>query len=248
MRHKTIMAALAFVIAVGGSYGGYTVLTEHNRYGAGFDERPHVVTRIIDGDTIEVDGEFDIRLLGVNAPEKSACYHADSKEVLTKLVLGKEVFLEKDLTATDGFKRLLRYVFIRSDDPEKDAIFVNGELIREGAVFRDTNKTDRRYHLLYIDLEQDAIAHQRGLWGEECEYRDSFETKNISPTNIAPPNASCLIKGNVSGKGLGKIYFLPGCTNYATTRINPSDGEQYFCSVKEAEAAGFVRSKTCDRL
>lgn len=48
----------------------------------------------------------------------------------------------------------------------------------------------------------------------------------------------CRIKGNINGKG-DKIYHLPGTANYDDTRINTSAGERWFCTEKEAQAAGW---------
>ncbi len=57
----------------------------------------------------------------------------------------------------------------------------------------------------------------------------------------APAQAAtaCLqIKGNVNSKR-EKIYHLPGDRDYERTKIKPEEGDQMFCSVAEAEAAGF---------
>ena len=56
----------------------------------------------------------------------------------------------------------------------------------------------------------------------------------------APAQAAteCVIKGNVNSKH-EKIYHLPGDRDYERTKIKPEEGDQLFCSVAEAEAAGF---------
>jgi hypothetical protein len=51
------------------------------------------------------------------------------------------------------------------------------------------------------------------------------------------PNQNCAIKGNISSGG--RIYHVPGQEHYARTRINPANGERWFCSRAEAEAAGW---------
>ncbi len=50
--------------------------------------------------------------------------------------------------------------------------------------------------------------------------------------------AGCDIKGNINSKGV-KIYHLPGTASYAATRINTAQGERWFCSEQEAQAAGW---------
>ena len=52
----------------------------------------------------------------------------------------------------------------------------------------------------------------------------------------------CNIKGNISED---KIYHLPGCVSYEKTTIDESKGERWFCSEKEAVAAGWRKAKNC---
>ena len=48
----------------------------------------------------------------------------------------------------------------------------------------------------------------------------------------------CLIKGNINRHG-ERIYHVPGSRWYARTKISPGKGERWFCSEKEAIAAGW---------
>lgn len=57
--------------------------------------------------------------------------------------------------------------------------------------------------------------------------------ENPSP----PPNPMCPIKGNISSGG--QIYHTPGQRDYCRTVIDTSNGERWFCSEAEAEAAGW---------
>jgi hypothetical protein len=54
---------------------------------------------------------------------------------------------------------------------------------------------------------------------------------------VSPPAEDCRIKGNVSNSG--RIYHLPGSGSYARTTIDESEGERWFCTPEEAEAAGW---------
>lgn len=57
------------------------------------------------------------------------------------------------------------------------------------------------------------------------------------PEILATP--SCLsVKANVSKSG-EKIYHVPGQANYNNVLIEESKGEAFYCTVEEAEAAGF---------
>ena len=50
--------------------------------------------------------------------------------------------------------------------------------------------------------------------------------------------AQCLIKGNINSKGV-KIYHVPGSSAYASTKIDTSKGERWFCTEADALAAGW---------
>lgn len=90
------------------------------------------VTRVIDGDSIEVllDGvQEQVRYIGVNTPE----YYSDERDAAVaatalnrQLVEGRYVLLVRDVSDRDKFERLLRYVFTERD-------FVNYRLVQEGA-------------------------------------------------------------------------------------------------------------------
>ena len=53
-----------------------------------------------------------------------------------------------------------------------------------------------------------------------------------------PPDPSCAIKGNVNSSG-EKIYHTPGGAFYNRTDIKPEEGDRWFCTTAEAQAAGF---------
>ena len=55
-------------------------------------------------------------------------------------------------------------------------------------------------------------------------------------------SSGCDIKGNISSEGK-RIYHVPGQENYEQTVISPSNGERWFCSEEEAEAAGWRKAK-----
>jgi hypothetical protein len=57
-----------------------------------------------------------------------------------------------------------------------------------------------------------------------------------------PPDPSCAIKGNVNSRG-EKIYHVPGQRDYERTDVNPEEGDRWFCTPEEAQAAGFRPAK-----
>ena len=120
------------------------------------------VIRVIDGDTIEIAGGAHVRYIGMDTPEtypKVEFYGPEAKAKNIELVEGKLVTLEKDVSETDKYDRLLRYVYV-------DGVFVNGELVRLGYAEAVSYPPDTRYQWQLEQLEKEAKAAKRGLWGE----------------------------------------------------------------------------------
>lgn len=237
------MGVLALVASIGG-YGGYTVV-KGSEVDANFDTVPHTVARVIDGDTIEVE-KVKVRLLGINAPERGECYFEESKRVLETLVEGKQVSLQKDITAKDRHGRLLRYVTLPNSNPAADNIFINTELVERGFAFAEAISPDTKYRDLFATAERKAKAAGEGLWGG-CEV-DAKTAEDLREEDSIAPSPECTIKGNISEKGYGKNYFLEGCPNYSRIKVDSRKGESYFCSERDAKKAGFTRSDSCDTV
>lgn len=78
-----------------------------------------------------------------------------------------------------------------------------------------------------------------------CRWAGTFQmpwdwraSRTTSPTpSPSPRDPTCLIKGNISSAG--KIYHVPGSAFYDRTDVDESKGERWFCTVEEAEAAGW---------
>ena len=81
------------------------------------------VGRVIDGDTLVLDGEH-VRLLGINAPEKGEKYYKEAKEYLEQ-INGSKVVLKYNSEKTDRYGRILAYVFYQGRN-------INLELVENG--------------------------------------------------------------------------------------------------------------------
>jgi micrococcal nuclease len=132
--------------------------------GDGGSRENATVARILDGDTIELaDGER-VRLVQIDAPERSEgeCYAEQAASRLERLVPpGSEIRLENDaaLDAVDRFGRLLRYVFVDGEN-------VNLELASRGSVGVYFFEGARgRYADDLLAAARAARAAGRGLWG-----------------------------------------------------------------------------------
>ena len=126
------------------------------------------VTRVVDGDTVEVriDGEIeDVRYIGVDTPESVKpgepveCYALAAGDFNERLVEGERVRLVFDAERRDTYGRLLAYVYLGDR-------FVNAELVRRGYATTLTIAPNDRFADLFARLERRAGAQGRGLWGE----------------------------------------------------------------------------------
>ncbi len=137
----------------------------HSPYAEADDGEWVNVTRIVDGDTIEVTGERKVRYIGMDTPETKhpskgkEPYGEEATAANTRLVEGKRVMLVKDVSETDRYDRLLRYVFL------EDGTFVNLKLVEYGYARVSTFPPDVRFADVFLEAERIARAANRGLWG-----------------------------------------------------------------------------------
>jgi len=118
------------------------------------------IARVIDGDTIEIEGGARVRYIGIDAPEvypQTGYYGPEAWAKNRELVEGKTVTLEKDVSDTDVYGRLLRYVYV-------NGVFVNGELVRLGCARAISYPPDTKYQERLSQLEEEAREAPRGLW------------------------------------------------------------------------------------
>lgn len=212
------------------------------------------VKRVIDGDTIELASGKRVRYIGIDTPETVdprktvQCFGREAKAENVRLVDGKTVRLEKDVSEIDKYGRLLRYVYVGD-------VMVNEALARGGFAYSSSFPPDVKYQEKFLLAQQEARENNRGLWAG-CEDSNTSKASNASNASKTSStgnvieeqkqnlNTGCVIKGNISAKG-EKIYHNPGCGSYDKTAIDESAGERWFCSEDEAVGAGWRKAKNC---
>ncbi len=120
------------------------------------------VTQVVDGDTITIEGGYRVRYIGIDTPEVYPQPEAFGREALQanrRLVEGKEVHLERDVSETDKYGRLLRYVYV-------DDTFVNAELVRQGLARAKAYPPDTKYQGYLEKMEAEAREAGRGMWAK----------------------------------------------------------------------------------
>ncbi len=192
--------------------------------------------RATDGDSLRM-GERRIRLYGIDAPETSQTCQLNGKDwdcgraarkALERLTKGRVVTCEvRDMDRT-------RFVSVC----RVGGVDINRQMVRRG------------WAVAYIDYSRDytadeAAARSEGLalWRSRFErpqnYRARLRTQMQASREIQlPPSTDCNIKGNISRSGT-RIAHLPGQHYYQATQINTKQGERWFCSLEQAQAAGW---------
>ena len=126
-----------------------------------------LITRVIDGDTIELENGQHVRYIGINTPEidyengRDDCYAQEARQKNQALVEGKIVRLEKDVSETDQYGRLLRYAYVGD-------IFVNAVLVQEGFAQVSTFPPDVKNQEIFVEAQNRARAASSGFWGKDC--------------------------------------------------------------------------------
>lgn len=187
---------------------------------------------VADGDTLRVGGAR-VRLSGVDAPELSQRCGPDGRKVgcgamaaewLRRRVEGRAIVCET--VDTDRYGRSVAVCRVGGQD-------VGAAIVEAGWA-----TAYRRYSTAYVAQEDRARAARRGIWAlgfeAPADYRRERRLADVPPA----PNARCPIKGNVSASGV-RIYHMPGSRAYPEVRIDARKGERWFCSEREAVAAGW---------
>jgi micrococcal nuclease len=105
--------------------------------------------------------------------------------------------LEKDVSETDQYDRLLRYVYA-------DGIFVNAELVRLGYAQVSTYPPDVKYQEYFEQLQQEAQTARIGQWA-------------LTITTV-PPNTAAS-SDIVYITNTGEKYHRDGCRYLSISRI-----------------------------
>jgi len=146
-------------------------------------KKRYEVSRVVDGDTIEVVMEgrrVKVRLIGVDTPEtvdprKPVEYFGREASAFTKQLLeGQQVWLVDDPQGDtiDKYGRKLAHVY-----RAPDGLWVNLELIRQGYGFAYT-VFPFKYMEEFRAAEREAREARRGLWGDGTDGKNGIDGKD----------------------------------------------------------------------
>lgn len=143
------------------------------------------VRSVTDGDTLELADGRTIRLAQVDAPERGACFGAQSTAALRALADGKSVTLRRpaEAPAKDKYGRTLAELFV-------DGVSVDEALIRDGAAewYEQFAHEDADLAARLQRAEIEARAEGRGLW-TAC--RGGLSS---APATTAPPTTASAMR------------------------------------------------------
>ncbi|WP_240465279.1 thermonuclease family protein [Neobacillus thermocopriae] len=158
------------------------------------------VSRVIDGDTFELSDGSKVRLVGVNTPESTNRHEQYGKEAsnYTKTKLeGKNIWLQKDVSETDRYGRLLRIVWLAvptsdSDENEIRSKMFNADLVINGYAEPSTYPPDVKYSDYFVKFAREARSNKTGLWafGEYGTTKGDLDPKETSTPATTSRNSS----------------------------------------------------------
>ena len=122
---RTLAFLVLLLLLLDASFFGYPFLNEKAQtFFATRETESAFVYRVVDGDTVAT-GNQNVRLLGINTPERGELYHDEAKEFLESKVLNKNVTLEFGKERYDIYNRTLAYVLLDKEN-------VNIEIVENG--------------------------------------------------------------------------------------------------------------------
>lgn len=154
------------------------------------DER-FIVTKIIDGDTVELKGGDKLRLLSIDTPEKGEPLYNEATQFLTDIALGNAVQIEFANKRRDRYGRLLGYLYV-------DTTFVNKVILENGLgylyLFKDTDM-DRPETEELLKAQRFALKNKLGLWSIPRE-NEEYYIARIGSFRFHRPGCSNLRKAS----------------------------------------------------
>jgi len=141
------------------------------------------VVSVVDGDTIKVMMDntlYSVRYIGIDTPESTTQIEPFGKEASEKnaaLVSGQEVTMYRDVSETDQFDRILRFIFVGDT-------FINYELVKQGYATAFRYEPDVSCADLMAQAEVDARAVGFGMWSAQATFESTSPGETLVITTV----------------------------------------------------------------
>lgn len=114
-----------------------------------------LVTKVIDGDTVIIEGGYTVRLLGIDTDERGYPCYESAKEKLESLVLNRKVKLEKENEEVDQYGRCLGYLFLGNTN-------LNLKMVQDGEAICRFLAPNTKYQKECQAMEKSAMKERKG--------------------------------------------------------------------------------------
>lgn len=181
-----------------------------------------IVMDVVDGDTIKVAMDsktYSVRYIGIDTPESTIQHEYFGKESSAKnaeLVGGKQVVMYKDVSETDRYDRLLRYVFVGDT-------FINFELVNLGFANAKRYTPDTACAELFEQAEKFASASKLGMWAGIVV---PLATQIPSPSAGSGTSGVSIVSVNKSAEFVDIKNTSPSPVNLAGWKLVSEKGNQ----------------------
>jgi endonuclease YncB( thermonuclease family) len=187
----------------------------------------------VTGDSMRIGGAT-IRLAGIAAPEPAqTCSKpgsADWKCGMSALNALRRITGRRTITCTieskDPSGRLVGVCSAGGED-------IGAQLVKEGHAFADGGGL---FGTRYDGEEAHARERKSGIWRGEAQHPQEYRNTRWDVARQQAPDG-CPIKGKALTSS--KVYVLPWAKDYERTDVRASRGDRWFCSEREAIAAGW---------
>jgi len=190
-----LLLLLVAVLSASTMFGGTSAVSEITE-----NAEKVLVSRVIDGDTIQLDDGRRVRLIGVDTPETVhpqkgvEPYGKEASNFTRSMLEGREVYLEYDVQLADKFGRTLAYVWL------EDGRFFNELLLLEGYAQVATFPPNVKYVERFLEAQKKAREAGKGLWSFESETHGQKESAKGGLSLTVDLKAELAVIKNVSKK------------------------------------------------
>ena len=206
------------------------------------------VRHVLDGDSVILTDQRQVRLIGINAPEFGKDGKPDeplaaaARDRLRELVQGKGVQLVLEEEPRDHYGRWLAHLLL-TDGTSVEEILLKEGLASAIAIPPNVSQVRRLF-----EAETSARTARRGLWGNP--YSTPVAAESLGPTHTGYH----FVRGRITHVGHSQKYVYLDMGPQFALRIGLADWKQYFhdgkcCGIQnwrgtEIEARGWISEQS----